>query len=300
MSIQILYQADVLVDGIAASTEYMRIKFTESQPVKDRRAFQDVAVANLPGIYSASADGEFYFQAGSSFIGSKYEGDTDGPTPGAFVPEVITIGADLVVGNIVTIWRGVSSKCELSGQHGEILKGSIMTEAADRNIQAIRLIRATDAVTGSSGTGTAVQLPTPSAGGQSLYSALHIVGTTGGAAGTVFAIISSASRGMPAPTTRVTFVLPLAQTIGFSVGALVTPTAANSPYVRVYVFIDGSAINGFNQAQFAAAVPTSLTLMHIAGKTIDAGYHYAEVGEGEFVTQEATMSNSSTNALIWN
>lgn len=204
MSVNILYQGDVLVDGIAASTEYFRIQLTLNQPAKENTAFQAVARSNQPGIYAASANGEFYYQTGTAFITNKYEADTDGPSPGAFVPEVISIAPDLTVGNLVNIWKGVNSKCEIGAQHGEIIKGEISVEAADRNVQALRLIRALNAITGSSGIGTAVQLPTPSVG-QGVYSALHVIGTTGGASGTVFSIISSASSGMPTPTTRVTF-----------------------------------------------------------------------------------------------
>lgn len=213
MSIQVLYQADILLDGVAASTEYSQIKLTLNQPVKDRTAFQDTARANLPGIYAASADGKFYYQTGitgassgggtGTFVANKLEGITVGPTPGVFSPMILTLGADLVVGNLVNIWKGVNAKVEEGAQHGEIIEGDVSTEAAYRTVQATRLQRAS--VTGSSGLGTSVQLgaiPT----GQSLYAALHVIGTTGGAGGTVISVVSSTSSALGASTTRITFV----------------------------------------------------------------------------------------------
>lgn len=207
MSVQILYQADILLDGIAASTEFSKIKFSLNQPVKDRTAFQDVARNFIPGIYSASANGEFYYQTGNTgnLTANKLEGITVGPAAGAFVPMILSIAADQVVGNLVNIWRGVSAKAEESAQHGEIIKVMMDTQPADRTVQATRLIRALNGVTGTSGLGAAQNLGALSAA-QSLYSALHVVATTGGAAGTVFSVISSATSGLTAPTTRVTFI----------------------------------------------------------------------------------------------
>lgn len=239
MSIQVLYQADVLLDGIAASTEFCRIKFSLNQPVKDRRAFQDVAVAYLPGIYSATADGDFYYQTGNSgnFTENKLEGITVGPAAGAFSPMVLSLAADLVVGNLVNIWRGVNAKLEVGAQHGEILKGMVSTEAADRTVQALRLIRATNAVTGTSGLGTAILLPTPTTG-QQVYSALHVVATTAGAAGTVFSIVTSVSSGLPTPTTRVTFVTGTSAVAG-EWGSVVTATTSEPWYAAKWTGFGG-------------------------------------------------------------
>lgn len=225
MSIQILYQADVLIDGIAGSTEFCRIKFSVNQPVKDRTAFQDSARANLPGIYVASADGEFYYQTGSAFVANKLEGVTVGPSAGVFSPQILTLAADLTVGNIVNIWKGVSAKLEEGAAHGEILKGQISTEAADRTVQATRLIRAAGGVTGTSGLGTALNLGALAAN-QALYAAMHVVATTGGASGTVFSIISSATSSLTAPTTRITFGTGTSQVAGDwqSVAGAVTDT----------------------------------------------------------------------------
>lgn len=206
MSVQILYQADVLLDGIAGSTEFSRIKFTLNQPIKDRRAFGDVAVANLPGIYAATADGDFYYQTGNSgnLTANKLEGVTVGPSAGTFSPMILSLAHNLNVGEVVNIWKGVNAKVEHGAQHGEIKKGNVSTEGAYRTVLATRLIRAANAVTGSSGYGTAVQLGAASAT-QALFAALHVLGTTGGAAGTVFSVVSAASSGLSAVTSRLVF-----------------------------------------------------------------------------------------------
>jgi len=196
MSIQVLYQADILIDGTAASTEFSKIKLTLNQPAKERTAFQDVARCYLPGIYDATAEGEFYYQTGGQLVAGKMEQATDGPSPGAFVPIILTLGADLVVGNIVNIWKGVPAKLPIGAQHGEVLKATLNVEAADRSVQATRLLRAPNAVTGTSGLGTPINLGLIGAG-QTVYAALHVLATTGTAPGITFTVSWSSSSGFP-------------------------------------------------------------------------------------------------------
>lgn len=224
MSVQVLYQADILMDGVAASTEFCRIKFSLNQPVKDKTAFQDVAKSSLPGIYAATADGDVYYQTGLNLVTNKLEAGSAALAPGAFTPIVLTLGADLVVGTIVNIWKGVSAKFEESGGHGEIIKAAITTEAAERTVQATRLIRALNAIAASSGLSPAQQLGAIAAN-QALYAALHILGTTG-STGTAFSIISSATSSLSSPTTRITFNAGSSVTLGEwqSVAGAITDT----------------------------------------------------------------------------
>lgn len=225
MSIQVLYNADVLLDGIAGSTEFNRFKLNLNQATKQKTAFGDVARNYLPGIYSATADGDFYYQTGNAgnLTANKLESATGGVTPGPFVPMVLTIGADPIVGNIVNIWKGVNAKIEEGAQHGDVLMAAVAVEAADRSVQATRLIR--QPAGGTSGLGAAQNLGALTAA-QSLYAALHVLGTTGGAAGTVFSIISSATSSLTAPTTRITFVQGTSQVAGEwqSVAGAITDT----------------------------------------------------------------------------
>lgn len=211
MSIQILYQADICIDGIAASTEFSRIKLTLNQPAKERTAFQDVARCYLPGIYSATADGEFYYQTGAAFVENRLELATIGPlslatTAGLPGNMVLTIGADLVVGNIVNIFKGISAKVEPGAQHGEVLKATLNTEAAERAVQATRLLRAANAVTGTSGLGTPFNLGNVPAG-QQMWAALHVLATTGGAPAVTFGVAQSSSSAFTVSTNIINFII---------------------------------------------------------------------------------------------
>lgn len=217
MAIAILYQADILIDGVAASTEFCKIKLSLNQAVKENTTFGDVARKNLSGIYEASADGEFYYQTGTfnntaaGFTANKLETATAGPSV-TFTPLILQIGADQTIGNLVNIWRGVSVSLSEGAQHGDVNKGTLSAKGAGdgQAIQALRLLRSQQSAA-SSGVGTAINLGA-TASTQRLYAALNVVGTTNTAAGTVFIIQSAASSGMGTPTTRVTFVLGTSQT----------------------------------------------------------------------------------------
>lgn len=208
MSIQVLYQADILLDGVACSTEFSRLKLSLNQAVKEKTAFQDAARSYVPSIYAASVDGEFYYQTGNlgNLTANKMEGITVGPSASGFVPTILTLAPDLGVGSLAYIWKAASAKNEIGAEHGEINKGEIGFQASYRNVQATRLLRAANAIVGTSGLGTALNLGALTAA-QILYAALHVIGTTGGAAGTSFTIISSATSSLTAPTTRVTFAV---------------------------------------------------------------------------------------------
>lgn len=197
--LQVLFAADILVDGVAASTEYSRIKLTLSQAVKEATQLGDVARWLKNNLYSAHADGDFYVQTGALQITNEYEQRAVGPASAVMI---LSLAADLVVGNLVNIWKGVNASLEESAIYGELVRGHVSTESASRVVQAKRLLRAQQSAT--SGTGTAVNLGSISAG-QALYSALHVVGTTGTPSGTVFSIVSAPSSTLAGSTVRVTF-----------------------------------------------------------------------------------------------
>lgn len=199
--LQVLYQADILVDGIAGSTEFARIRLSLAQAMKEATQFGDPARWYKPAVYGVEAFGDFYYQAGNggAFMVNELEARTIGPnSPG---PMVLSLGADQTVGNLVNIWKGVNAKLEEGGIRGEVNKATLTTEGASRCVQAKRLLRAQQS--GSSGTGQAVYLG-PSTSDQGLYAALHMVGTTG-PVGASLSIVSAATSTLAGPTTRVTF-----------------------------------------------------------------------------------------------
>lgn len=206
MSVGVLYQADILLDGVAATTDMNRVKFSLGQEVKAITAFGDVARHFLPGVYKGNVDGDFYYQTGLNMIPNLLESEFGSGSLPTFVAEVLTVGHDQNVGSIVFIIQGAVATAEYTGQHGEVLKGTFKHEGANtgRAVMATRLLRAAQGA-GTSGVGTAINLGAVSAT-QALYAALNVVGTTATPAGTIFTIISSASSSMPAPTTRITFV----------------------------------------------------------------------------------------------
>lgn len=198
--IRILYQADILVNGVAGSTEFSRIKLTLQQLLKDITQAGDVARNYKHELYSIHAEGEFYYQAGAHLISAELEAATVGPaSPG---PLILSLAPDLAIGNLVNIWKGVNADLNVGADHGEIVRGEISTEGAYRCVQALRLLRSQQS--SSSGLGQAVRLGAVSSS-QSLYAALHVVASTSTPAGTAFSIVSAASSGLAAPTTRVTF-----------------------------------------------------------------------------------------------
>lgn len=197
--LQVLYRADILVDGIAASTEFCNIKLTLTQMLKEITQAGDVAKSYKNELYSIHAEGDFYFQAGAALIADALEAKTGGP---GTAPLVLSMAADPLVGSLVNIWKGVSTDLPMGAAHGEVLLGRFTTEGAYRCVQAQRLLRAQQ--TGSSGTGTPVRLGAVSAS-QGLFAALHVVGSTSTPAGTSFSIISAPSSSLASPTTRVTF-----------------------------------------------------------------------------------------------
>lgn len=209
--LQVLYQADILVDGVAASTEFCRVNLSMLQGTKEATQHGDVARWFKPELYAIHAEGDFYYQAGANLAGSKFEGATIGPSTGTVAPLVLSMASDLAVGDLVNIWQGVASRLDVGADEGEILKGSISTEGAYRVVQARRLLRAQQSA--SSGTGTAVQLGAVSSA-QALYAALHVVGTTGTPSGTVFSIVSAPSSTLAGSTTRATFAAGTSARVG--------------------------------------------------------------------------------------
>lgn len=205
--IAVLYQADILIDGIAASTEGSRIRLRLVQATKEATAFGDPARWYKPGIYAVEANGVFYYQTGNQgrLLANKLIGVTQGPSAASAVPLVVTICADTSVGSLANIWRGVNAEYAPHAVHGEVISADVSTYGAGdgRCVQGRRLLRAQQAAT--SGLGTAVQLG-PVAAGQRLYSALHVVGTTGTPAGTTFALVSAAASDLVGATQRVQYV----------------------------------------------------------------------------------------------
>lgn len=201
--IKVLYQADILVDGIAGSTEFNRIKLSLIQGIKEATQFGDPARWYKPGIYGVAAEGEFYYQTGNAgaFMVNELEAATQGPT--SIYPLVVSMAADQSIGSIVNIWKGVSGTLGEFAGHGEIVKVAVAMEGAGRCVQAKRLLRAPQS--GTSGTGQAVNLGAASSA-QGLYAALHVVGAGGhGTTGTTFSVISAPTSTLAGPTTRLTF-----------------------------------------------------------------------------------------------
>lgn len=240
--IRILYQADILVNGVAASTEFSRIKLTLQQLLKDMTQAGDVARCYKHELYSIHADGEFYYQAGAHLISAELEAATAGPaSPG---PMVLSLSHNLAIGDLVNIWKGVNAQLGVGAQHGEIVRGEVSTEGAYRCVQALRLLR--DQQTSSSGLGQAVRLGAVSSS-QSLFAALHVVGTTSTPAGTALSIISSPSSSLSSPTTRLTF------------------TAGTSGYAGEWAEAAGAVTDPWFAAQWSGFPGTAFTASISAG-----------------------------------
>lgn len=243
--LQVLYQADILVDGVAGSTEFCRIKLELIQALNERTQYGDIARSYLPALYAAHADGDFFYQAGNGgdLVAPYLETVTRGPVA-AFVPLTLTLAPDLTVGNLVNIWRGVSAALEAGARHGDVLKGSLSTEAAERCVQAKRLLRAQQS--GSSGLGQAVNLGAVGST-QSLYAAMHVIGTTGTPAGTTFSIVSSPSSTLASTTPRVTF------------------TSGTSGYLGEWESAAGAVSDTWFAAQWSGFAGTAFTASISAG-----------------------------------
>lgn len=205
--IKVLYQADILIDGVAASTEGSRIRLQLVQATREATAFGDVARWYKPGIYAIEANGEFYYQTGAQarLLANRLIGVTQGPSLASAVPLVVTICADTSVGSLANIWRGINAQYAPHAVHGDVITADVSTYGAGdgRCVQGYRLLRAQQAAT--SGLGQAVQLG-PVVTGQRLYSALHIIGTTGTPAGTVFSLVSAAASDLVGATQRLQYV----------------------------------------------------------------------------------------------
>jgi len=207
MAVQVLYQADILLDGVAASTDMSKVRFSMNQVVKEVTAFGDVSRHAIPGIYETTVEGNFYYQTGSNMLVNLLEAEVGAGNLPTFSANVMSVGADQVVGNLVYITQGALATLTHDGQHGEVLKGTFKYNGANlgRAVQATRLLRAAQGA-GTSASGTAINLGAVSAT-QAVYAALNVIGATSGApAGTVFSIISSATSSMAAPTQRILFV----------------------------------------------------------------------------------------------
>lgn len=194
--VQVLYQADILIDGVAASTEFSAVKVTISQDLKDVTRLSDQARWSVPLRQYLNASGTFYVQAGD---GLAYDELIDA---GGIV---FTIGHDQAVGDLAFLFRGLADQLGAGAERGEVLRAdvSMVGGGTGRCVMGRRLLRAQQSA--SSGFGTAVQLGAVSSG-QTLYSALHVVGTTSTPAGTTFSVVSSPDSTLATTTTRVTFV----------------------------------------------------------------------------------------------
>lgn len=206
MSVAVLYQADILLDGVSATTDMNRVKLGLGQEVKAITAFGDVARHFLAGLYKGNVEGDFYYQTGLNMIPNLLEAEFGPGSLPVFSAVTVTVGHDQNVGSIVFIMQGAVTTAEYNGQHGEVLKGTFKHDGAGlgRVVMATRLLRAAQGAA-TSALGTPQNLGAVSAT-QAVYGVLNVIGTTGTPAGTVFSVISSASSGMPAPTTRLTFV----------------------------------------------------------------------------------------------
>jgi hypothetical protein len=213
VSVGVLYQADILLDGVAASTDMNRVKGGLNQEVKAVTAFGDVARHFLAGVYTGNVDGDFYYQTGNNMIPNLLEQEYLPADLISFSPNVVSIAPDLAIGSMVYMLQGALAKSEYTGQYGEVLKGSFsyVGGITGRAVQGQRLLRASQS--GTSGTGTAVNIGAVAAG-QSLYATLNVIGTTGTGSGNVLSIISSATSSLTAPTTRITFVSGSSSRVG--------------------------------------------------------------------------------------
>lgn len=207
----VLYQADIIVDGVAASTEFSRVRVTLNQELKEHTRLSDPARWYVPKHYSIEAQGEVLLQWGEDLTAPWMEQATAGPL--SHSPLVVTIAPDLAVGNEVYIFRGVGKEFEEDGTLGEVLRADVtMGGAGDgRCVAAKRLLRA--AQTAAAGTGEAVHLG-PVSAGQALRAALHVIGTTGTPAGTTFSLVSAPDPALSAPTTRASFAAGTSDRLG--------------------------------------------------------------------------------------
>lgn len=210
MAVQVLYQADILLDGIAASTDMNRVKLDLGQETKEFTAFGDVARHSLAGVYAGSVEGDFFYQTGLNMLANLLESEFPGGTSAGlpvFAAETVTVSDNPTVGGLVHMLQACVATAEHTGPHGEALKGTFKDKAAGtgRVVQGSRLLRAAQGAA-TSALGAAVNLGAVGAL-QAVYATLHVIGTTSTPAGTVFSIVSSATSSLTAPTTRLTFVL---------------------------------------------------------------------------------------------
>lgn len=211
MSVGVLYQADILLDGVAASTDMNRVRYTLDQDTKEFTSFGDVARRYLAGLTHWKAEGDYYYQTGVNLLVNLLEAEfgTPGSLP-SFTPSVLTVGDTKAEGGLVFFSQAAVASAEHDGKDGDQLKGTFKVEPGagvgnGRSIMGTRLLRNAQGV-GTSGTGTPFQIGAVAAG-QSVFGALNVIGTTGGAAGTVFTIQSAASSGMAGAVTRLTFAV---------------------------------------------------------------------------------------------
>jgi len=222
MAVKVLYQADILLDGVAASTESNKVKVSYSQEVKDFTAFQDTNRKYLPSLATVQASAEGYYQTGAGLTVNLLESKF--PALSSFTATTVTIGDTTTVGDFVDIFQAVPILLEYAGKDGEILPFSFDTRNAGARggVRATRLFRSS-LQTASSNQGTAVNLGAVTAT-QGFYAALHILQTTGTTAGVAFSLISAASSSLTGATTRYTFT-PGTSAVG---AQFVTSTSAGA------------------------------------------------------------------------
>lgn len=202
MAVEVLYRADILIDGVAASTDSNKVKVTVSQEKKEVTTFQCTSRRYIAGLNEPQAQASGNYQSGAGTLVNITEAKF--PSLSSFTACTVQIGHSQVEGDPVDLFAAVPVSMEYDGQDGEVYPFSFDTRNSNGAgaVRGTRLLRA--AQTASSGSGTAFQLGAVTSV-QSIYAAINVVQTTGTTAGVTFTLVSAASSGMGGATTRITF-----------------------------------------------------------------------------------------------